>query len=89
MQNTPREPSAMLSTFTKLPFVFKTIILSIFEWPLKTGFYCSLYSLFQCLFQQRQVHPFCLIFKGSFEKNKNTETNALIMPKIAKIEAHI
>ena len=26
------------STFIKLPFVFKTFVLSIFEWPLKTGF---------------------------------------------------
>ena len=29
---------AILSTFIKLPFVFKTFTLSIFEWPLKTGF---------------------------------------------------
>ena len=28
----------ILSTFIKLPFVFKTFVLSIFEWPLKTGF---------------------------------------------------
>ena len=28
----------ILSTFIKLPFVFKTFGLSIFEWPLKTGF---------------------------------------------------
>ena len=26
------------STFIKLPFVFKTFVFSIFEWPLKTGF---------------------------------------------------
>ena len=32
-----REHSAILSTFIKLPFVFKTFVLSIFEWPLKTG----------------------------------------------------
>ena len=40
MQNAPREHSAILSTFIKLyiPFVFKIIVLSIFEWPLKTGF---------------------------------------------------
>ena len=31
------EHSAILSTFIKLPFVFKTF-LSVFEWPLKTGF---------------------------------------------------
>ena len=30
--------SAIFSTFIKLPFVFKTFVLSIFEWPLKTGF---------------------------------------------------
>ena len=28
----------MLSTFIKLPFVFKAFALSIFEWSLKTGF---------------------------------------------------
>ena len=32
------EHSAILSTFIKLPFVFKTFVLSMFEWPLKTGF---------------------------------------------------
>ena len=30
--------SAILSTFIKLPFVIKFFVLSIFEWPLKTGF---------------------------------------------------
>ena len=30
--------SAILSNFIKLPFAIKTIILSCFEWPLKTGF---------------------------------------------------
>ena len=28
----------VLPTFIKLPFVFKTFVLSIFEWPLKTSF---------------------------------------------------
>ena len=32
------EHSAILSTFIKLPFVFKIFVLSIFEWPLKPGF---------------------------------------------------
>ena len=32
------EHSAILSTFIKLPFAIKSFILSIFEWPLKTGF---------------------------------------------------
>ena len=33
-----REHSAILSTFIKLPFVIKIFVLSIFEWPPKTGF---------------------------------------------------
>ena len=32
------EHSAILSTFIKLPFAIKTIVLSCFEWLLKTGF---------------------------------------------------
>ena len=38
MQNAPREHSAILSTCIKPPPVFKTFVLSIFEWSLKTGF---------------------------------------------------
>ena len=33
-----RKHSAILSTFIKLSFVIKIFVLSIFEWPLKTGF---------------------------------------------------
>ena len=33
----PREHSAILSTFIKLPFVYKALVLSNAEWPLKTG----------------------------------------------------
>ena len=32
------EHFAILLTFIKLPFVIKIFILSIFDWPLKTGF---------------------------------------------------
>ena len=32
------EHSAIISTIIKLPFVFKALCLSIFEWSLKTGF---------------------------------------------------
>ena len=38
MQNAPGEHSAILSTFIKLPFVFNTFALSIFEWPFYVGF---------------------------------------------------
>ena len=38
LQNAPREHSAILSALIKLPFVFKSFVLSIFEWLLRTGF---------------------------------------------------
>ena len=34
----PLEHSAILLTFIKLPFIIKIFVLSISEWPLKTGF---------------------------------------------------
>ena len=43
------EHSAILSTFIKLPFVIKTFVLSIFEWPFYTGFTVSLASGDFCL----------------------------------------
>ena len=42
------EHSAILSTFIKLPFVIKIFVLSIFEWPLYTGFTVEV----TCDFQQ-------------------------------------
>ena len=36
--------SAILSTFIKLPFVIKIIVLSNFEWPFYTGFTVFVYS---------------------------------------------
>ena len=40
-----REHSAIRSTYIKLPFVVKIGFLSIFEWPLKTGFTVHVYAL--------------------------------------------
>ena len=34
----PLEHSAIHFTFIKLPFSVKTFVLSVFKWPLKTGF---------------------------------------------------
>ena len=36
------EHSAILLTFIKLPLVINIFVLSIFEWPLKTGFTVTL-----------------------------------------------
>ena len=44
------EHSAILSTFIKLPFAIKTFVLSIFEWPLKTGFTVFFNIACWCLF---------------------------------------
>ena len=46
------EHSAILVTFIKLSFVIKIFVLSIFEWPLKTGFivyYILVLTLTLCL----------------------------------------
>ena len=53
--------SAILSTFIKLPFITKIFVLSIFEWPLKTGFtvvlnVCS--SLVIILLRKRELVHF-------------------------------
>ena len=61
------EHSAILSTFIKLPFVFKTFVLSIFKWSLKTGFNV-VYLIF--LQYSAQVSSNSLIFnKGALEMN--------------------
>ena len=38
MQNAPMEHSAVLLNCIELPHGFNAFVLSIFEWPLKTGF---------------------------------------------------
>ena len=38
------EHSAILLTFINVPFVIKMFVLSIFEWPLKTGFTVPFYQ---------------------------------------------
>ena len=40
----PLEHSAILPTFIKEPCVIKIFVLSIFEWPLKTGFTAFLFE---------------------------------------------
>ena len=41
------EHSALLSTFIKLLHVIKIVVLSILEWPLKTGFTINCYIIFR------------------------------------------
>ena len=49
LQNAPVEHSEILSTCTKLPHVFKTFVLLIFEWPLKTGSTVNVFFMAQPL----------------------------------------
>ena len=43
------DDSAILSTFITLQFVIRIFVLSIFEWPLKTGFTVSHFSQINCI----------------------------------------
>ena len=51
MQNAPREYTTILTTFIKLKLVFKTFVLSTFEWSLKTGF-----TLFIFIYREMCLH---------------------------------
>ena len=58
----------MLSTFIKLPFVIKIFVLSIFKWPLKTGF--TVYSYMENSIGLRWINSVCLII--SARRNKSS-----------------
>ena len=70
LQNAPREHSAILLTFIKLLFVFKAIVLYIFEWPLKTGF--TVFSIYSPL-----AETFVVIRTFSFPSLNRLITDAL------------
>ena len=56
LQNAPREHSEILSTFIKLPFVFKTFVLSICEWSLKIVFIVFLKNPFFQIIQASVIY---------------------------------
>ena len=53
--NAPREHSAILSTFIKLPFVTNIFILSIFEWPFYTLSLKYIYMLIPGILQTNWI----------------------------------
>ena len=66
------EHSAILSTFIKLPFVIYIFVLSIFEWPLKTGFTAcktASYLFFEKNYFMRQNSKFAVLISKAIEKN--------------------
>ena len=56
LQNAPMEHSAVLLTCIKIPNGFQAFVLSIFEWPLKTGF-TVLVLFFSAQCQMMWHHP--------------------------------
>ena len=54
----PREHSAVLLTFIKLPFVVKIFVLNFFEWPFYTGFTAVSFIQYAFCFIQ---YAFCFI----------------------------
>ena len=76
MQNAlfvPRAHSAKLSTFIKLPFIFKTFVLRIFEWPLKTDIQCCSVSM------QKRKQASCYPLKLSTWYNRHAGCNWFIV----------
>ena len=61
MQNAPREHSAILSTFIKLPFDYKTFVLSIFEWPLRTGFTVMFFLIVEDCLEECFLYVKCIL----------------------------
>ena len=68
MQNAPKEHSAILSAFMKLPFIFKIFVLSIFEWPFKIGFAVSFYANMREL---NRCTCHCVLFENGLTVCKN------------------
>ena len=65
-----REHSAILSTFIKLPFAIKLFVLSIFMWPLKTGFTVIHISMYKCINYYENTEVYVL---ESIDRNENTQ----------------
>ena len=72
----PLKHSAILLTFIKLPFVIKTFVLPIFEWPLKTGF-----TVFKSSQQSVTTHTVKPVKNGYYQKDQKLDfkTNYRLM----------
>ena len=69
-----REHSAIRSTFFKLPSVIKIFVLTIFEWPLKTGS-----TVYQLLLTWDQILQHISSYRKLVSKYYLTESNFLSM----------
>ena len=65
------EHSAILTTFIKLPFVIKIFVLSIFEWPLYTGFtIMQFFSSLLCHSREVKEHQSCQTYVIGHMQNR-------------------
>ena len=64
LQNAPREHSTILWTCIKLPSVFETFVLSVFEWPLKAGFTVDRKTRVYCTMNLTWLSTGIVIFTG-------------------------
>ena len=68
MQNTPRELSALHSTFIKLPFVFKTIVFFLFL----SGCFRKVLLYFTALYvhSRKMEYPVCIFSERKLQPNE-------------------
>ena len=77
------EHSAILSTFIKLPFVIKIFVLSIFEWPLKTGFTVSHFETvikISCFLRNQLIRIHTVRVKKSTESGSTVLYSHMMYP---------
>ena len=77
--------SAILLTFIELPFVIEIFVLSIFEWPLKTGF-TVLFSIALTSVTLTQV-PAGTLSLALYTPDKQTELTSAALGATAVIKA--
>ena len=82
------EHSVILSTFIKLPFVIKTFVLSIFEWPFYTGFTVVTFEIYT--FVQPSNPVFTVTFRDSTTASRSTLLTAMhisnLLPHRARLD---
>ena len=66
--------SAILSTFIKLPFVIKILVLSIFEWLFYTGFTVQVFTA---------TFNFNMYYKNKIESTTHLESSCILYDKRA------
>ena len=80
------EHSAILSKFIKLPFVFKIYVLSMFEWPLKTGFTVTMEKTILYHLHERELADYEIV---RAKASKGARANGRVSPACVPIYMYI